>query len=348
MHSAAARLAQPHKNEFFSRRNSLCTSLGSRHCADSCFCHSVSRQCAGCCARIRRESSTPRFHMLLLKPQRWPSTCGGDERHLSRNKGLFSRVLLHLLLVRYCFPSAELDSKWYWETNYQNDTERLTPSIIFPFPTAGQQKMWCCLHFSRGCQLSVCSICSVSCRRRWLIWKCGGLATASCSLGIPAGLSHFKKLFGGCFYPALLPHSFSEHVVLFTKAKGLVGSFCHSMWPTACSSVRTKSLAGFFWRTCCIKNFCLDGLLHSEVWSQCVCLFTARLHTAKYKLQPTNQHQAHIVQSTVSSTKLQANVFETTGNLFYFGRNLSEPRETPAVVQRQDFLSHLRAIWTSS
>lgn len=74
INSAATRLAQPQKSELFSRRNSLCTSLGSRHCADACVCHAVSRQCAGHCARICRESSTPHFHMRLLKPQRQPST----------------------------------------------------------------------------------------------------------------------------------------------------------------------------------------------------------------------------------------------------------------------------------
>lgn len=65
---------------------------------------------SGHCARICRESSTPHFHTLLLKPQRRPSTCAGAEGHLSRNKGLFPRVLLHLLLVRYCSSSAELDT----------------------------------------------------------------------------------------------------------------------------------------------------------------------------------------------------------------------------------------------
>lgn len=127
---------------------------------------------------------------------------------------------------------------------------------------------------------AVCSTCSVSCRR-WLIWKVWKpscpWATASCSLGIPTGLSHFKKLFGGCFYPALLPHSFSEYFALFTKAKGLLGSFCHSIWPTACSFVGTESLVPFFWRTRCIRSFCFDSILHSEVWLQCVCLFTACL-----------------------------------------------------------------------
>lgn len=52
--SAATRLAHPHKTEFFTRRNSLCMSLGSRHCADACVCHSVSRRHAGHCARICR------------------------------------------------------------------------------------------------------------------------------------------------------------------------------------------------------------------------------------------------------------------------------------------------------
>lgn len=97
-------------------------------------------------------------------------------------------------------------------------------------------------------------------------------------------------------------------------------------------------------KTCCIKNFCLDGILHSEVGLQCVYLFIACLQTVKYKLQPANQHQDHTVQSTVSCTKLQAEVFGITGNLFYFGENLSEPGKTPAVVQKQDFLSHLTAI----
>lgn len=174
-----------------------------------------------------------------------------------------------------------------------------TPSIIFPCPPSGQQKIWGCLHFSRGCQLCLCSACSVSCRRRWFIWKVPRpgcqWATASCSLGLPAGLSHLKKLTGWCFYPALLPHSFSEHFALFTKAKGLLGSFCHSMCPTACSFVGTESLALFFWRTCCIKNLCPDVILHSEVWLQYICLFTACLYTVKYKCQPINQHQAYTV-----------------------------------------------------
>lgn len=71
------------------------------------------------------------------------------------------------------------------------------------------------------------------------------------------------------------------------------------------------------------------------------------MHNARYKFQLTNQHWAHAVQSTVSSTKVQAKVFKMTGNLFYFGVNISELVKNP-VVHRQYIVSHLTAIISSA